>query len=145
MIGDEHRLRTGCSSDSMVNIAHLPLRLLMYFADTVSAYGNQSHRRLLVSHNHFWERIMYRLATAILFLSSPVLAQNNDVLRDCSPIGQTGKGEMVYSLDCKAIKAETADVNYKPKMPSTTMKESVIPKSGAAQNPADTSTTGVNK
>jgi hypothetical protein len=88
---------------------------------------------------------MYRLATAILFLSSPAFAQNSDVIRDCSPIGQTAKGEMVYSLDCKAIKAENADVNYKPKMPATTMKESVIPKSGAMQNPADTSTTGVNR
>ena len=88
---------------------------------------------------------MYRLATAILFLSSPAFAQNTDVLRDCPPIGQTGKGEMVYSLDCKAIKADNADVNYQPKMPSTTMKETVIPKSGATQNPADTQTTGVNR
>jgi len=84
---------------------------------------------------------MYRLATAILLLSSPAFAQNNDVLRDCPPIGQTGKGEMVYSLDCKAIK----DVSYQPKMPPTTMKETVIPKSGATQNPADTATTGVNR
>jgi len=88
---------------------------------------------------------MYRLATAILLLSSPAFAQNNDALRDCPPIGQTGKGEMVYSLDCKAIKAENADVNYKPNMPVTTMKETVIPKSGATQNPADTQTTGVNR
>jgi hypothetical protein len=43
---------------------------------------------------------MYRLATAMLFLSSPAFAQNNDVLRDCPPIGQTGKGELIYSLDC---------------------------------------------
>lgn len=88
---------------------------------------------------------MHRLATVILFLSSPAFAQNNDVLRDCPPIGQTGKGEMVYSLDCKAIKAENADANYKPNMPSTTMKETVIPKSGGKDNPADTSTTGVNR
>jgi hypothetical protein len=32
---------------------------------------------------------------------------------------------MGYSLDCKAIEAENADVNYKPKMPPTTMKETV--------------------
>jgi hypothetical protein len=89
---------------------------------------------------------MYKLATAILLLSSPAFAQNNDLVRDCSPIGQTAKGEMVYALDCKAIKAETAnDVNYKPKMPSTTMNETVIPKSGATQTPAETPTTGVNK
>jgi hypothetical protein len=88
---------------------------------------------------------MYKLAVAILLLSAPAFAQNNDALRDCPPIGQTGKGEMVYSLDCKAIKAENADVDYKPNMPPTTMKETVIPKSGATQTPATTPTTGVNK
>jgi hypothetical protein len=88
---------------------------------------------------------MYRLAAAILLMSTPVLAQNNDALRDCPPIGQTAKGEMVYSLDCKALKAENADVNYKPKMPSTTMNETVIPRSGATQTPTETPTTGVNK
>ena len=88
---------------------------------------------------------MYKLATVILLLSSPAFAQNNDVLRDCPPIGQTGKGEMVYSLDCKAIKAANADLTYKPNMPPTTMKETVIPKSGATQTPAETPTTGVNK
>jgi hypothetical protein len=88
---------------------------------------------------------MYRLATAILFLSSPAFAQNSDAVRNCPPIGQTGKGELVYSLDCKAIKAENADLNYKPKMPSSTMNETVIPKAGATQTPAETPTTGVNK
>jgi len=88
---------------------------------------------------------MYKLAAAILLLSSPAFSQNNEVLRDCPPIGQTGNGELVYSIDCKAIKAETADMNYKPKMPSTTMKETVVPKSGATQTPAETPTTGVNK
>jgi hypothetical protein len=52
---------------------------------------------------------------------------------------------MVYSLDCKAIQAENADADYKPKMPATTMKETVIPKSGGAQTPEQTPTTGVNK
>jgi hypothetical protein len=52
---------------------------------------------------------------------------------------------MVYSLDCKAIKAESASAEYKPKMPPTTMPETVIPKSGATQKPEDTPTTGVNK
>jgi hypothetical protein len=88
---------------------------------------------------------MYKLATAILLLSSPAFAQNNDVLSGCPPIGQTGKGELVYSLDCKAIKAENADADYKPKMPATTMKETLSPKSGATQTPAETPTTGVNK
>jgi hypothetical protein len=88
---------------------------------------------------------MYKLATAILLLSSPAFAQSTDIIRDCPPTGQTAKGEMVYSLDCKAIKAENADLNYKPKMPTTTMHETVIPKSGATQTPAETPTTGVNK
>jgi hypothetical protein len=86
---------------------------------------------------------MYKLATVILLLSSPAFAQNN--ISDCPPTGQTAKGELIYSLDCKAIKAENADANYKPKMPSTTMGETVIPKSGATQTPAETPTTGVNK
>jgi hypothetical protein len=88
---------------------------------------------------------MYRLAAAILLISTPGFAQNNDALRDCPPIGQTAKGEMVYSLDCKALKAENADVEYKPNMPSTTMNETVIPKAGAKQTPTETPTTGVNK
>ena len=119
---------------------------LKLFADAVSADRNQSHGRLLWSSTIiFGRKIMYRLATAILFLSSPAFAQNSDVVRDCPPIGQTGKGELVYSLDCKAIKAENADLNYKPKMPSSTMNETVIPKAGATQTPAETPTTGVNK
>jgi hypothetical protein len=90
---------------------------------------------------------MHKLATAIsiLLLTSPAFAQNNDAVRDCPPMGQTGRGELIYSLDCKAIKAQNADMNYEPKMPSTTMRETVIPKSGATQTPAETPTTGVNK
>jgi hypothetical protein len=52
---------------------------------------------------------------------------------------------MVYSLECKVVKAENKDDEYKPNMPPTTMKETVVPKSGGLQNPADTQTTGVNK
>ena len=98
-----------------------------------------------VEHNLIGGRNECTNSQPQLLLSSPAFAQNNDVLRDCPPIGQTGKGELVYSLDCKAIKAENADMNYMPKMPSTTMKETVIPKSGASQTPAETPTTGVNK
>jgi hypothetical protein len=54
------------------------------------------------------------------------------------PHGQTGKGELVYSLDCKAIKAQNADANYKPKLPTTTMSETVIPKLGGTQTPTET-------
>jgi hypothetical protein len=87
---------------------------------------------------------MKRLALAILLLASPAFAQDKtvapDTPRDCPPIGQTGRGEMVYSLDCKAIKAETAGVNYKPNMPATAMSETVIPKAGATQTPEGTPT-----
>jgi hypothetical protein len=87
---------------------------------------------------------MNRLALAILLLASPALAQDKavapDALRDCPPIGQTAKGELVYSLDCKAIKAENAEINYKPNMPGTTLPETVIPKAGATQTPESTPT-----
>ena len=86
---------------------------------------------------------MYKLATAILLLSSPAFAQTTTA--DCPAIGQTAKGEMVYSLDCKAIKAENNSPEYKPKMAPTDMPETVIPKSGALQTPDSTRTTGVNK
>jgi hypothetical protein len=87
---------------------------------------------------------MNRLALAILLLASPAFAQDKavapDALRDCPPIGQTAKGDLVYSLDCKAIKAENAEINYKPSMPATTLPETVIPKAGATQTPEGTPT-----
>jgi hypothetical protein len=86
---------------------------------------------------------MNRLAIAMLLLASPVFAQGPvtpDALRDCPPIGQTARGEMVYSLDCKALKAENKDANYKPDMPATNLPETVIPKSGATQTPETTPT-----
>jgi len=82
---------------------------------------------------------MNKFALAILLLASPAFAQSKDVaadaLRDCPPIGQTGRGELIYSLDCKAIRAENVDVNYQPKMPSTNLSETVVPKAGATQAP----------
>ena len=88
---------------------------------------------------------MYKLATAILLLSSPAFAQSSDAVKDCPPIGQSAKGELIYSMDCKMLKAENLDTSYKPKMAPTDMKETVIPKSGGEQTPATTTTTGVNK
>jgi hypothetical protein len=86
---------------------------------------------------------MNRLAIAMLLLASPAFAQGTaapDALRDCPPIGQTAKGEMVYSLDCKALKAENKDINYKPDMPATNLPETVIPQSGKTQTPETTPT-----
>jgi hypothetical protein len=87
---------------------------------------------------------MYKLAAALLLLSSPAFAQANDAFKDCSPIGQTAKGDMVYGMDCKALKAENRAENQ-PNMPPTNMKDTVIPKSGGTQTPETTPTTGVNK
>ena len=86
---------------------------------------------------------MNRLAIAMLLLVSPAFAQNSNVapdLRDCPPTGQTAKGEMVYSLDCKALKAENKEANYKPEMPATDLPQTVIPQSGATQTPETTPT-----
>jgi hypothetical protein len=91
----------------------------------------------------FLEETMNRIAIAMLLLASPAFAQNKDAapdLRDCPPTGQTAKGEMVYALDCKALKAENKDVNYKPDMPATNLPETVIPKSGKTQTPETTPT-----
>jgi hypothetical protein len=84
---------------------------------------------------------MTRLAIAMLLLASPAFAQGTaapDALRDCPPIGQTAKGEMVYSLDCKALKAENKEVNYKPDMPATNLPATVIPEAGKTQTPETT-------
>jgi hypothetical protein len=90
------------------------------------------------------EEIMYRLATALFLLSAPAFAQttNPPSLQNCPPIGQTGKGDLVYSLDCKAIKTDYTVGEYKPNMPDTTMKDTVIPKSGGVQTPETTPTKG---
>jgi hypothetical protein len=48
---------------------------------------------------------------------------------------------LIYSLDCKAIKTDYTVGEYEPNMPSTNMKDTVIPKSGAVQTPATTPTT----
>ena len=85
---------------------------------------------------------MVKFAAAIVLLSSPALAQTNAV--DCTPIGQTAKGEVVYGMDCKSLKPENRAEN-KPNMPATNLKDTVIPKSGATQTPETTPTTGTNK
>ena len=81
-------------------------------------------------------------AAAIVLLSSPAFAQTSPI--DCPPTGQTANGELVYGMDCKLPKPENRAENQ-PNMPPTNMKDTVIPKSGATQNPDSTSTTGVNK
>ena len=47
-------------------------------------------------------------------------------------------GELIYSLDCKAIRAQNADMKYEPKRKQSFQSE-------ATQTPAETLTTSVNK
>jgi len=87
---------------------------------------------------------MYKFAIAILLLSTPAFADDriadSAALQKCPPIGQTAKGELIYSLDCKAITTDYTVGENKPNMPKTTMKETVIPKSGGQQTPETTPT-----
>ena len=88
---------------------------------------------------------MYRLAVAAFFVCTPALAQNADALRDCKPIGTTAGGETVYALGCEVLKPENKSTEYKPNMPPTELKDTVIPKPGGVQNPDQTRTTGTNR
>jgi hypothetical protein len=80
---------------------------------------------------------MYKLAVALLLVSAPAFAQTKSAdpaaLQSCPPIGQTARGELIYSLDCKAITTDYTVGENEPKMPETDLKDTVIPKSGGAQ------------
>ena len=88
---------------------------------------------------------MLRFAAMFALLASPALAQDKaidpEALRDCPPIGRSAKGELIYGMDCKALKPENR-VEILPNMPPTNMKDTVIPKSGGVQNPDTTPTKG---
>jgi hypothetical protein len=88
---------------------------------------------------------MYKLAAAMLLISSAAFAQEKGVdpeaLQRCAPIGQSAKGELIYAMDCKALKPENR-AEVLPNMPPTNLKDTVIPKSGAFQNPDMTPTKG---
>ena len=85
---------------------------------------------------------MLKLAAVLVVLSAPAFAQSGSI--DCPPIGQTAKGEMVYGMNCKVLKAENRSENQ-PNMPPTNLKDTVIPKAGGKENPDNTPTTGENK
>ena len=85
---------------------------------------------------------MLKVTTLALLVSAPACAQDSEALRDCKPIGQTVKGELIYGLDCKAITTDGTVAEYKPNMPPTNMKDTVIPKPGAVQTPETTPTKG---
>jgi hypothetical protein len=87
---------------------------------------------------------MLKLAAAFVLLSSAAFAQDKPALQDCPPIGQSAKGELIYGMDCTALKPENR-AEVLPTMPPTNMKDTVIPKSGAMQNPDTTPTKGENR
>jgi hypothetical protein len=92
---------------------------------------------------------MKTIALAVLLISSPAFAQNNAAdpaaLQGCPPIGQSAKGELIYSLDCKAIKTDYTVGENKPNMPPTNMSATVIPKSGGKEAPPDSTAIGQTK
>ena len=91
---------------------------------------------------------MLKIAAALLLLSSAAFAQDKPVdasaLQDCPPIGQSAKGDLVYGMDCKALKPENR-VEVLSTMPPTNLPNTVIPKSGGTQNPDATPTKGENR
>lgn len=98
---------------------------------------------------------MLKLTAAFLLLSTAAFAQDKSVdpsvlqdqpvdpgaLQECPPIGQSAKGELIYGMDCKALKPESR-IKVLSTMPPTNLPNTVIPKSGGKQNPDDTPTKG---
>jgi hypothetical protein len=87
------------------------------------------------------------IATALISTPALVFAQTSPdpaELSKCQPIGQTAKGERIYALDCAAIN-NTSSTDFKPEMPATNLKNTVIPKPGEAQSPETTPTKGENR
>ena len=84
---------------------------------------------------------MYKIAIALALLSVPAFAEDKAVdpadLQSCPPIGQSAKGELIYGMDCKALKPENR-VEVLPNMPQTNLKDTVIPKAGGVENPPTT-------
>jgi hypothetical protein len=91
--------------------------------------------------------MLWRSLAVAAMACTPVFAQNvpdPSELSKCTPIGQTVRGERIFGLDCAAIN-NVASNDYKPEMPATNMKDTVIPKPGAVQNPETTPTKGEPK
>jgi hypothetical protein len=91
------------------------------------------------------EDFMNKLAIAMLLAASPAFAQTTAAI-DCPPIGQSAKGELIYAMNCSAIKAENRNASYQPPMmPATNLSATVIPRSGATESPEKTPTDGSPK
>jgi hypothetical protein len=86
---------------------------------------------------------MMKITSALLLLSSAAFAQDKQIdsnaLQECPPIGQSAKGELIYGMDCKALKPENR-AEVLSTMPPTNLPNTVIPKSGGKQNPDATPT-----
>ena len=80
---------------------------------------------------------MMKVTSALLLLSSAAFAQDKQIdsnaLQECPPIGQSAKGELIYGMDCKALKPENR-VEVLSNMPPTNLPNTVIPKSGGKQD-----------
>ena len=91
---------------------------------------------------------MWKIAVAAVLLSSAAFAQDKQIdpgaLRECPPIGQSAKGELIYGMDCKALKPENR-VEVLSTMPPTNLPNTVIPKAGGKQEPDETPTKGEPK
>ena len=91
---------------------------------------------------------MLKFAAMLALLSSPAFAQDRVVdpaaLKDCPPLGQSAKGELIYGMDCAALKPENR-LEVLPSMPPTKLKDTVIPNSGGVDNPSNTPTAGEPK
>ena len=88
-------------------------------------------------------------AVAILVLiTTPALAQDRvvdpDALKDCPPIGQSAKGELIYGMDCAALKPENRK-EVLSTMPPTNLPNTVIPKSGGKEKADEAPTKGEPK
>jgi hypothetical protein len=116
--------------------------LFVYEIGTIR--GTAIVKRRWRTQSQMEDAMLKRLVIVAAVICTPALAEtapNPAELSKCKPIGQTVKGERIYGLDCAAIN-NTASVDYKPDMPATNMKETVIPKSGGKQNPDTTPTKG---
>jgi hypothetical protein len=107
------------------------------------SYWNLPLHPPFVSQQSIWEEIMLKIILALLLLSSAAFAQDKQIdtnaLQECPPIGQSAKGELIYGMDCKALKPENR-VEVLSTMPPTNLPNTVIPKSGGKQDPDATPT-----
>jgi hypothetical protein len=92
---------------------------------------------------------MLKITVAVLALiATPALAQDRaidpDALKDCPPIGQSAKGELIYGMDCAALKPENRK-QVLSTMPPTNLPNTVIPKSGGKEKADDAPTKGEPK